>query len=55
MCFSKFNRIAKACVLANEKKLKLHIFVDKSSIELFAGDGEKVFTLLIYAAKVRRE
>ncbi|WP_244863857.1 GH32 C-terminal domain-containing protein [Hallella multisaccharivorax] len=41
--------------MVNEKKRRLHVFVDQSSIELFAGDGEKVFTLLIYAAKVRRE
>lgn len=47
----KFNRIAKATVQANERKLRLHIFVDQSSIEIFAGDGEKVFTLLTYAGE----
>ena len=37
--------------MANEKKRRLHVFVDQSSIELFAGDGEKVFTLLTYAGE----
>ncbi len=28
--------------------IKMHIFVDKSSIEVFANDGRKVFTLLAH-------
>ena len=29
-------------------KLRLHIFVDKSSVEIFAGDGRLVFSLLTF-------
>ena len=30
--------------LTNTKRVKLHIFVDRSSVEVFANDGEKVMT-----------
>ena len=33
--------------LTNDK-LRLHIFVDKSSVEIFAGDGQLVFSLLTF-------
>lgn len=44
----KFARMAHACVPSADGKLRLHIFVDKSSIEVFANDGQDVFTLLTY-------
>src|SRR5664279_400960 len=34
--------------LQNSKRIKLHIFVDRSSVEVFANDGEKVMTDRIY-------
>ena len=34
--------------LSNTKWVKLHIFVDRSSVEVFANDGEKVMTDRIY-------
>jgi len=34
--------------LSDTKRVKLHIFVDRSSVEVFANDGEKVMTDRIY-------
>ena len=34
--------------LHDTKRVKLHIFVDRSSVEVFANDGEKVMTDRIY-------
>ncbi len=34
--------------LSTTKRVKLHIFVDRSSVEVFANDGEKVMTDRIY-------
>jgi fructan beta-fructosidase len=34
--------------LSSSKRVKLHIFVDRSSVEVFANDGEKVMTNRIY-------
>jgi fructan beta-fructosidase len=34
--------------LSNTKRVKLHIFVDRSSVEVFANAGEKVLTNRIY-------
>ena len=34
--------------LQSTKRIKLHIFVDRSSVEVFANDGEKVMTDRIY-------
>ena len=45
----KFSRIAQHKVRTIDGTLKLHIFVDKSTIEIFANDGEDVFTLLTFA------
>ncbi|KAA6335375.1 Levanase [termite gut metagenome] len=44
----KFSRISFAKVSAVDNKIKLHFFVDQSSIELFTNDGKEVFTLLTY-------
>jgi len=34
-------------------RASLHIFVDKSSIEIFANDGKDVFTLLTYPGEAQ--
>lgn len=44
----KFSRVTHAQVKPVDNKIRLHIFVDKSSIELFTNDGKDVFTLLTY-------
>lgn len=36
------------CHVKNDGKLKLHIFMDKSSVEIFVNDGEETFTSRIY-------
>ncbi|MDD3225266.1 MAG: sucrose-6-phosphate hydrolase [Clostridium sp.] len=38
-----------------DKKLKLHIFMDKSSIEVFINDGEETFTSRIYPRKENQD
>lgn len=45
----KFDRIACARIPVAGNTLDLDIFVDKSTIEIFAEGGRKVFTLLTYA------
>lgn len=46
----KFDRV-KYCKVAPENgELKLRIFVDKTTVEIFAGDGQTVMTNLTYAA-----
>lgn len=47
----KFSRLAYAKVEPQNGKIRMHIFVDKSSIEIFTNDGKDVFTLLTYAGK----
>jgi len=37
-----------ALLSANDKRVKMHIFVDWSSVELFANDGKKVISDLIF-------
>lgn len=50
----KFSRIAYAKVTGgNGASLSLNIFTDKSTIEIFAEDGTKVFTLLTYASQAQ--
>ena len=44
----KFSRMAYTRVEPINNKIRLHIFVDKSSVEIFANDGKEVFTLLTY-------
>ena len=46
----KFERMCTAEIPANDGKLNLRIFVDKSTVEIFAQDGRRVFTLLTFAA-----
>ncbi|MCS2440248.1 GH32 C-terminal domain-containing protein [Bacteroides uniformis] len=49
----KFSRMAYARVEPVDNKIRLHIFVDKSSIEIFANDGKDVFTLLTYPGEAQ--
>ena len=44
----KFARKTSAKVMPLNGELRMHFFVDKSSIELFTNDGKEVFTLLTY-------
>lgn len=44
----KFARKASAKVMPDNGALRMHFFVDKSSVELFINDGKEVFTLLTY-------
>ena len=46
-----FGRVAFAKVTPENNQLKMHIFVDKSSIELFVNEGKDVFTLLTYPSE----
>ncbi len=47
-CIPKFSRMEHAKVVPSGGKLRLHFYVDRSSIELFANDGKDVFTFLTY-------
>ena len=47
----KFARKSSAKVLPVNGRLRMHFFVDKSSIELFTNEGKEVFTLLTYPAE----
>ena len=44
----KFSGKYDAPLAARDGKVKLHIFVDACSVEVFVNDGEKVFTVLVY-------
>jgi sucrose-6-phosphate hydrolase SacC (GH32 family) len=44
----KFSGKYEAPLAARDGKVKLHIFVDACSVEVFVDDGETVFTVLVY-------
>ncbi len=44
----QFGRTYEIPMSGDSKIIKMHIFVDESSIEVFVNDGEQVFTNLIY-------
>ena len=44
----RFSRKMNGHIPLADGKLRLHIFVDKSSVEIFAGDGQLVFSLLTF-------
>lgn len=50
----RFGRRYQASCRLDEKRIKLHGFVDESSIEVFANDGEIVFSNLIYTRPTNR-
>lgn len=48
----EFDRVSISKVAApGTRKLGLRIFVDRSTVEIFANDGEKTLTMLTYASK----
>jgi fructan beta-fructosidase len=49
----KFARKTSAKVAPENGKLRMHIYVDKSSIELFTNQGKDVFTLLTYPGETQ--
>jgi fructan beta-fructosidase len=49
----KFARKTSAKVSPENGKLRMHIFVDKSSVELFINQGKDVFTLLTYPSETQ--
>jgi Beta-fructosidases (levanase/invertase) len=49
----KFARTTSTKVIPIDGKLRLHFYVDKSSIELFTNEGKDVFTLLTYAGETQ--
>jgi fructan beta-fructosidase len=49
--YKKLNRFEKSIALNKQQQLKLHVFVDKSIVEIFANDGEVVFTTQIFTAE----
>lgn len=49
----KFSRVAHALVEPQNDKLRLHIYVDQSSIEIFANDGKDVFTLQTFPSEAQ--
>ena len=53
MCRFLNSAYAYARVEPVDNKIHLHIFVDKSSIEIFANDGKDVFTLLTYPGEAQ--
>jgi fructan beta-fructosidase len=50
-----FARQASAPVAPLNHRLRLHIYVDTSSVEVFANEGKEVFTLLTYAGNAQTE
>lgn len=49
----KFSRMTHARVEPVGNELRMHIFVDKSSIEIFCNDGKDVFTLQTFPAETQ--
>lgn len=49
----KFSRMAHARVEPIDNQIRLHIYVDKSSVEIFTNDGKEVFTLLTYPGETQ--
>jgi fructan beta-fructosidase len=50
-----FPEVHQAPVAIRDGKLKLHLFIDACSIELFVNDGELVFTDLVFPARTSRQ
>lgn len=49
----KFSRMCHTEVLPQNGKLRLHIFVDKSSVEIFCNDGQDVLTMQTFPAETQ--
>ena len=50
-----FARKTSTLVAPVNRRLRLHIYVDKSSVEIFVNEGKEVFTLLTYAGDGQTE
>jgi len=50
----QFPGVYSAPLLDRAGKVKLHVFVDACSVEVFVNDGEKVFTVLAYPSAASR-
>jgi fructan beta-fructosidase len=51
----KFSGVYDAPLTAPRGKVKLHVFVDASSVEVFVNDGERVLTAIYFPSSVSRE
>ena len=52
---TSFPAIQKAPLKLNHQRLKLQVFVDTSSIEVFANDGEIAITSLLFPSEGSKE
>lgn len=50
----KFSDVYDAPLAVHDGRVKLHLFVDASSVEVFVNDGERVFTSLVYPSAASR-
>ena len=44
---SRFSRVSEAPLKARDGKIRLHLFIDTSSLEIFASDGRSVISSLL--------
>lgn len=51
----KFSGVYDAPLIASTGKVKLHVFVDASSVEVFVNDGERVLTAMSFPSGESRE
>ncbi len=49
-----FSGVYEAPLPVHDGRVKLHVFVDASSVEVFVNDGERVFTDLVYPSAASR-
>ena len=54
MFHQKFSGVYDAPLAVHDGRVKLHLFVDASSVEVFVNDGERVFTSLVYPSAASR-
>ena len=54
MFHQKFSGVYDAPLPVHDGRVKLHVFVDASSVEVFVNDGERVFTSLVYPSAASR-
>ena len=50
----RFSGVYDAPLAVHDGRVKLHLFVDASSVEVFVNDGERVFTSLVYPSAASR-
>jgi fructan beta-fructosidase len=54
MFHQKFSGVYDAPLPVHDGRVKLHVFVDASSVEVFVNDGERVLTSLVYPSPASR-